>query len=42
VQGEQHYFWPIRYVSYARNRITDEALHVQKVKRKMRKIRKRR
>ena len=42
VQGGQHYFWRIHYLSYARNRIIDEALHVQTEKRKMNKRRKRR
>jgi hypothetical protein len=42
VQGGRHYFWRIHYAGYARNRIIDEALYVQKEKRKMRKIRKRR
>jgi hypothetical protein len=50
VQGGQHYFWRIHYVSCVRNwrihyvscvrnRIVDEALHVQREKRKMRKRR---
>jgi hypothetical protein len=42
MQGGQHYFWYIRCVSYVRNQILDEALHVQKEESKVRKRRKRR